>query len=118
MSSDEISSHKDLRPALMQNSENDVKRLTEAIAGFTNPFSSGVDANNLYYLSSGFPTKPDIANDLLEALVVGQKSIEDFIKARLAEKSVGFHDPNKPNKLNFFNRYRIPYRFRQQSHMK
>lgn len=47
MSSGEISSHKNLRPAQMQNSEHDVKRVIEAIAGFANPFSSGVDANNL-----------------------------------------------------------------------
>lgn len=102
MSSDEISSHKDMRPAQMQNSEHDVKRVIEAIVGFTNPFSSSVDANNLYCLSSGVPAKPDIANDLLEAPVIGQKSIENFIKSRLVEKSVGFNDPIKRNKLKMF----------------
>ena len=34
MSSDEMSSHKDLRPAQMQNTEPDVKRVIEVISGF------------------------------------------------------------------------------------
>ena len=45
-----MSSHKDLRPAQMQNSEYDVKRVTKAISGFTNPFSSNVDDNVLFVI--------------------------------------------------------------------
>lgn len=53
-------------------------------------------------LSSGVPTKPDIAKDLLKPPVVGRKSMEEFIKSKLVEKSVGFHDPIKCNKLKTF----------------
>ena len=102
MSSDEISSHKDLRPAQMQSSEHDVKRVLEAISGFTNPFSSSVEDNELYCLSSGVPAKPDIAKDLIEAQDIGRKAMEDFISTRLVEKSVGFHNSIKRNKLKTF----------------
>ena len=102
MSSDEISSHKDLRPAQMQSSEHDVKRVLEATSGFTNPFSSSVEDNELYCLSSGVPAKPDIAKDLIEAQDIGRKAMEDFISTRLVDKSVGFHNPIKRNKLKTF----------------
>ena len=98
-----MSSHTDLRPAQMQNSEHDVKRVTEAIFGFNNPFSSSVDDNELYCLSSGVPVKPKIANDLLGAPVIGQKSMEDFIQSRLVDKSVGFHNLIKRNKLKTYD---------------
>ena len=54
-----------IRPAQMQSSEHDVKRVLETISGFTNHFSSSVEYNELYYLSSSIPAKPDIAKDLL-----------------------------------------------------
>ena len=102
MSSDEVSSHKDLRPAQKQKSEDDVKRVIDAISGFTNPFSSDVDGNSLYCLSSGIPAKPEIEKDLLEATAIGQTAMKEFINTRLVEKSVAFHDPVKRNKLKTF----------------
>ena len=102
MSYDEASVHKDLGVSQIQNSERDVKRVLEAIAGFTNPFSSDVNPDELYCLSSGVPAKSEVANDLLQAPVIGQKSMEDFIKLRLVERSVGFHEPIKRNKLKTF----------------
>ena len=99
MSYDESSVHKDLRVSQIQNSERDVKRVLEVIAGFTNPSSSDVNPDELYCLSSDVPVKPEVANNLLQASVIGQKSNEDFIKLRLVERSVGFHEPIKRNKL-------------------
>ena len=72
MSSDEISSHKDLRPAQMQISERGVKRVLEAISGFTKPFSSSVEDNELSCWSSGVPAKPDIAEDLWLKTLAGR----------------------------------------------
>ena len=100
MSYDEISAHKDLRFSQIRNNERDVKRVNEAISGFANPFCSDVNADELYCLSSGVPAKPDVANDLLQAPGIDQKSMKDFIKSRLVERSVGFHEPIKRNKLN------------------
>ena len=73
MSNDEVSVHKDLRTSQIQNSEQDVKRVIVAISGFTNPFCSDVNPNELYCLSSGVPAKPDVADDLLKAPEFGQK---------------------------------------------
>ena len=82
--------------------EHDVKRVLGAISGFINPFGSSVEDNELYCLSSGIPAKPDIAKDLIEAQDIGRKAMEDFINTRLVEKSVGFHNPIKRNKLKTF----------------
>ena len=93
----------------MQSSEHDVKRvLREAISGFTipfsfiNPFSFSVEDSELHYLPSIVPAKPGIAKDLLEAQDIGSKAMEDFIDIHLNEKSVGFHNPIKRNKLKAF----------------
>ena len=48
MSFDETSIHKDLRVSQIQSTERDVKRLTDAISGFTNPFSSEINPNELF----------------------------------------------------------------------
>ena len=102
MSYDVASVHKDLGVSQIQNSERDVKQVLETIAGFTNPFSSDVNPDELYCLSSRVPAKSEVANDLLQAPVIGQKSMEDFIKLRLVERSVAFHEPIKRNKLKTF----------------
>ena len=86
----------------MQSSKHDVKQVLEAIFGFTNTFSSSVEDNELYCLSSGVPAKPDIAKDLLDAEDIGRKAMEDFINSSLVDKSVGFHNPIKRNKLKTF----------------
>ena len=74
MTYDEISVHKDLRVSQIQNTERDVKRVIEAISGFTNLFSFDFNKDELYCLSSGVPAKPDVANDLLHAADTGKKS--------------------------------------------
>ena len=102
MSKDDVSVHKDLRTSQIQNSEKDVKRVIGAIAGFTDPFSSEINSNKLYCLSSGFPSKLDVIDDLLKAYNIGQSNIKDFIKERLEDKTTGFHEPIKRNKLKTF----------------
>ena len=102
MSNDEVSVHKDLRTSQIQCSEQDVKRVIAAISGFTNPFCSDVNPNELYCLSSGVPAKPDVADDLLKAPDIGRNAMEHFIKTRRVDKTMGFHEPIKRSKLKTF----------------
>ena len=44
-----------------------MKQVLAAVSGFTNSFTSSVEDNELYCLSSVVPAKPVIAKDLLEA---------------------------------------------------
>ena len=58
----------------------------ETVSGFTNPFSSGFEKNELYFLSFGVPAKPDIAKDLIEADDNCRKAVADFIDSLLVKK--------------------------------
>ena len=75
-----------------------IERVLEVLSGFTNPFSSSFEDNELYLLSFGVPAKPGIAKDLIEADDIGRKTVADFIDSFLVEKSV-FHNPIKCYKL-------------------
>ena len=69
-----------------------VERVLEAVSGFTNPFNSCFEDNELYFLSFGVPAEPGIAKDLIEADDIGRKAVADFIDLLLVKKSV-FHNP-------------------------
>ena len=56
-----------------------------AVSGFTNPFSSSFEDNELYCLSFYVPAKPGIAKDLTEADDIGRKTVADFIDSLLVE---------------------------------
>ena len=56
-----------------------VERVLEAVFGFTNPFSSSFEDNELHLLSFSVPAKPGIAKDLIEADDIGRKAVADFI---------------------------------------
>ena len=58
---------------------------TRGVSGYTNPFSSSFEDNELYFLSFGVPAKPGIANDLIEADDIGRKAVADFIDSLLVE---------------------------------
>ena len=62
-----------------------VERVLEAVSGFTNPFSSSFEDNELYFLSFGVPAKPGMAKDLFEADDIGRKVVADFIDSLLVE---------------------------------
>ena len=102
MSNDEVSVQKDLRTSQIQSNDQDVKQVMASISSFTNPFCSDVNPNELNCLLSGVPAKPDVTNDLLKAQEIGKNAMEHFIKARLVDKSMGFHEPIKRSKLIFF----------------
>ena len=63
----------------------DVGRVLEAVSGFTNPFSSSFEDNELFVLSFGVPAKPDIAMDLIEANDIGREAVADFNELLLVE---------------------------------
>ena len=75
-----------------------VERVLEAVSGFTNPFSSSFEDNQLYFLAFRVPTKPGIAKDLIEADDIGRKAVADLNDSLLVKKSV-FHSPIKCYKL-------------------
>ena len=62
-----------------------VERVLEAVSGFTNPFSSSFEDNELYCLSFGISAKPGIAKDVIEADDIGRKAVADFIDSLLVE---------------------------------
>ena len=62
-----------------------MERVLEAVSGFTNPFSSCFEDNEVYFLSFGVPAKPGIAKNLIEAVDIGRKAVADFIDSLLVE---------------------------------
>ena len=72
-----------------------VERVLEAVSGFTNPFTSSFEDNELYFLSFGVPAKPGIAKDLIEAGGIGRKAVADFIDSLLVFffKNLSFTTP-------------------------
>ena len=62
-----------------------VERVLEAVSGFTYPFSSSFEDNEVYFLSFSVPAKPGIAKDLIEADDIGRKAFADFIGSLLVE---------------------------------
>ena len=101
MSANESSLHKELQPSEIKNSEHDTKKVLDAFINFTNPFSIYV-MDEVFCLSSGEPAPSDVKTDILRADECGRTAIETFIKERLVDKSVTFHDPIKLNKLKTF----------------
>ena len=59
--------------------------MLEAVSGFTNPFSSSDEDNELHFLSFHVPAKPGIAKDLIEADAIGRKAVADFSDSLLVE---------------------------------
>ena len=55
--------------------------------------------DELYCMSSGKPAPNDVKTDILRADECGRTEMETFIKERLTDISVTFHDPIKRNKL-------------------
>ena len=60
-----------------------VERVLEAVSGYTNPYSSSFEDNEVYFLSFSVPAKPGIAKHLIEADDIGRKAVADFIDSLL-----------------------------------
>ena len=101
MTASEGSAHKELRVSQMQNSENNVKKITEAVLGFTNPFQVE-NKEELYCLSSGIPATQEVSNSLLQELELGKDAMVAFFEKRLVDKSVKFHEPIQKMNIKTF----------------
>ena len=94
MSSDDFSTHKELKPAQIKSSETATSQMKNAITSFTNPFEVD-NKEELFCLASGKPAPPNVMEDLLQAHDRGQQSMEAFITNRLVDTTVPFHEPLK-----------------------
>lgn len=101
MASDDSTLHKELQPSQIRNSESDTRKLVEAFNSFTNPFNAEC-LEELFCLSSGKPASKEVKEDLLSADEKGRTAMKAFIKDRLVDKSVPFHEPIKRMKLKTF----------------
>ena len=101
MSASDSSVHKELQLSQVRNSENDAKKVVEAFNNFTNPFQTEI-MDEVFCLSSGKPAPTEVKTDLLRADECGRAAMETFIKERLVDKSVPFHEPIKRMKLKTF----------------
>ena len=70
-----------------------VEWVLEAVSGFTNPFSSSFEDNELYFLSFDVPAKRGIAKDLIEADDIGRKAVADLFDSLLVKKICLSHPP-------------------------
>lgn len=101
MDTAESSTHKDLRPCEISQSEEATGKVVKAITNFINPFN--VDDNeNLYCLSFGAPATKEIEEDLLSVRKRGREAKCTFIKERLVDKAKSFNAPLKRQKLKTF----------------
>ena len=53
-----------------------VEWVLEAVSGFTNPFRSSFEVNELYFLSFGVPATSGIAKDLIEAVELAGRMLQ------------------------------------------
>jgi len=95
--------HGSLRPAEVRSSEKNVQQLLVAFLNFNNPFDMPVTANDkLICLSSGRPANDDVESDLLCYFNKGEEGAQQFVKQRLVDRTVKFHDRLQKSKLKTF----------------
>jgi hypothetical protein len=69
---------------------------------FTNPFAIGESKDNVFCLSSGQPATDKVSSDLLSYVDSGEAAAAEFIKSRLVNKTIKFHDTLKRLNLSTF----------------
>ena len=103
MDSQDYSSHKGLRSSQIAKSDEDTKKVMQAISNFINSFD--VDTKDvLYCLSSGAPAPKDIEEDLLNADKAGTEAYRAFVEERLVAKAKSFNAPIKKLNLKTFSK--------------
>ena len=101
MTSSKTSAHKELRESQMKISEANVKKITETVLRFTNPFKLE-NKEELYCLSSGVSATQEVSRSLLQAHELGKDATVPFFEKRFVDKSVKFHDSTKRMKIKTF----------------
>jgi len=85
--------HASMRTSERKNSEKEVTSLVETFNNFLNPFRIPCSGySELFCLSSGRPAFESVAADLTSYIVKGDAAATKFIKERLVDKTVKFHD--------------------------
>ena len=79
-----------------------MKKITEAVLTFTNPFALQ-NQQELYCLSSGVPATQEVSRSLVHGHELGKDAMVTFFEKRFADKSVKFHDPIKRMKVKTFD---------------
>ena len=62
-----------------------MERVVEAVSGFTNPFSSSIEDNEVFFVSFDVPAKPGRTKGPIEADDIGRKAVADFNDSLLVE---------------------------------
>ena len=92
------SKHRELGKSEIRRSEDAIRRTTDAITGWLNPFTIP-NKDKLYILSSGSPVSEEVADDVLRAEKAGNDAKNAFIDQRLLTTVVDFFDSIKKLKL-------------------
>ncbi|CAG9771355.1 unnamed protein product [Ceutorhynchus assimilis] len=93
----------DLRKSSIDKSADQLKKLIANIRQNMNPFSSTLDGNYLYNISSGKAAKADVAEFLLNVEKIGNEQREKFI-TECAEDGKRFESVIKRNKVYSFTK--------------
>jgi hypothetical protein len=95
--------HPDLEPSRIRKDEAGVQSLVDMMEdNWTNPLEEGV--SDLISISTGTAATPDIAHDLLQANVIGEKAYSDFKQKRVGpNKSEKFHGTLSKQNLKTFS---------------
>ena len=95
--------HKSVRSSELKRSEITVQKLMDTFKLFMDPFDvTGGDQKQLYCLSSGQPASDKVSKDLLSYVDSGKEAADEFINARIANKTSLFHDTLKRKCLATF----------------
>ena len=96
MSADCDDGHRATKPSELKKSEQNVQRVLEAFCQFLNPFDVDSELHaSLFCVSSGLPIAEDVATDVVRYFTAGTKATDEFLKARLIERTIKFQDPIK-----------------------
>ncbi|XP_077263749.1 uncharacterized protein LOC143898274 isoform X3 [Temnothorax americanus] len=91
----------DLHPDRIKKHRKQIEAFLHSIQQTINPFSSSIDKNQLYNISTGQATTPEIANSLLNAVSAGTLLRDQFI-TECNINSDRFHQPLKKNPVLTF----------------
>ena len=96
--------YKPVRPSQIAKSEDLVNRVVNVLTDdYINPFGINIEKDSLVSLSSGMAVSEDISEYLLSLPDFGKEQSSNFIKSRIQQKEIPFHDPIKRNHTKGFN---------------
>ena len=95
--------YKHNRPHEIIKSERFISKLHDVITKeYLNPFDAGIDASQLYNLSSGMPVETVLGDSILKVWSNGKTLYEEFVAKRIRSTEMKVHDPIKRQELTLF----------------